>query len=818
MTARFVGCVLLTLGLLGTSFVLLVHAEESGDPSLHGAVVDENNNPIAGATLVLSLRMGLGDDAWNVEGTTNDRGEFKLDVPAKWLERGAFYTDRTLWAYAPKYAVATASAYQELERGEPLRLNLIPEQPLKFKVTDLASTPIAECRVRPHHWRTGHIAPEAILNRIAGTSDDSGVATVHGLPPQLPRNFEVISEPLGTQLFAIDAAQYSADSPYPLVMLNAGTLEGQLECDDKSAVANVRVSASTQAYQAPGSAEGMGMTTTDSEGRFRIDHLAEGRYGLYVEAPKFATVRPQLPEEVLIRANETTTLDIPYLPTAIVRGQVVAGGTDKPISGAFVIVQHGNHRQHENVTTDEQGKFEARVLPGPVRQQLISIPKEYESWVRVPTSNKMVEVALESSPVELPPLELRQAQFVEGRLVDAEDKPVADAMVVAMDGETHAGYGRSEKDGKFKLQVAENQSITAFMLTVGSRYQIPAEVVSETPLVLRMPDVNKLANITETKSPTPEDKRRPPKSPEQTSPQLIVAKNVLIFEGRAMDWAQLAEELEKRAGSKGGDIGSVAYSRTHAAYDDELRTEEARNWSKMLTDITTVPVQEQGLILNQAAERYDSLQVGDAWPPGAEKPVRGRVVDADGKPVADAQVVLFVPAPSSSRFGGHQAISLTEGEIQSPEEHLVKRSDKEGKFQFDFPATRANVLALAPEGSALAAAMTDGGDLRLAPWSRVTADIAQNKELGNITVSLDIHVTPDGGSPMYFYLSLGSPGETNAHFERLAVPSGMKVTARRTIWKEHEGGGMMGESHPHPFEFTTEPGMTHHLKFGPIKQ
>ncbi|WP_442483698.1 hypothetical protein [Aeoliella sp. SH292] len=817
MAARLVGCVLLVLGLLATS---LVQAEESSEHLLCGTVVDENDKPVADAMLVLSLRLGLGDDAWKVEGTTNDRGEFELAVPTKWLERGAFYADRTLWVHAPKLAVGSVWAYEQLDKGtgEPLRVKLAPEQPCKFKVTNVAGTPIAECRVRPHHWQSGHIPPDAILDRIAGTTDASGVATVHGLTPKLARNYEVLSPSLGTQVFAVAAEQFTGDLPVQLAMLDAGTLEGQLECDDKSAVANTRVSVYTTGHHGPGSAEGTGVGTTDSEGRFRIDHLAEGLYALHARVPEGATLRPQLPDEVVIRANETTTLNVPYSPTAIVRGQVVARGADKPVGGAFVIVSHGTWRQSESVTTDEEGKFEARVLPGRVRQQLVSMPKQFESWIRVPGSNEMVEVALDSSPVELPPLELRQAQFVEGQLVDAEGEPVVEGIIGAMDGEMQVGYGRTEKDGKFKLQVAENQSITKFVLSVGRMYQLPAEVVSERPLVLRMPDVNKLANITETKSPTPEDKRRPPKSPDQTESQLIVAKNVLIFEGRAMDWAQLAEELEKRAGSKGGDIGSVAYSRTHAVYDDELRTEEARNWSKMLTDMTTVPVQEQGLILNQAAERYDSLQVGDPWPPGAEKPVRGRVVDADGKPVADAQVVLFIPAPSSSRFGGHQSIYLTEGEIQSPEEHIVKRTDKEGNFQFDFPATRANVLALAPEGSALAAAMTDGSDLRLAPWSRVTAEIVQNKKLGEITVSLDINVTPTGGTPAYFHLSMGSPGEASAKAERLAVPSGMKVTARRTIWKEHETGGMMGESHPFPFEFTTEPGRTHHLKFGPIQE
>lgn len=816
MAARFMGCVLLAMWLLATSFV---HAEEPPTHSLRGTVVDENDKPVPGALLVLSLRRGWDAHHWAVEGTTNDGGQFELVVPAEWLALGTFPHDRTLWVHAPGYAVGNTSIYKQLDRGEvaPLEVKLLAEQPIPFHVQDPEGAPLAGCRVQPHHWHTGHIPPKAILERIASTTNETGVATIHGITPALVRRMEVVSKSYGTQHFAIPEGKLTSDSPFVMPMLELGTLEGTLECDDKSVVANVRVAVETQ-YRQQGVAEGFGLTTTDDQGRFKIANIAEGVYGLYIEVPEGANVRPVFPTELAIKPHETTTLHIPYAPTAIVRGKVVARGSDKPVSGAYVSIRHGSWRQGEDVLTDENGNYEARVLPGPVRWQLIRIPRDFESWVRWETPDDAVEVSLESSPHELPPLELNKSRFIEGTVLDIKNAPLANASISGRMSGRYQGYGRSDEEGKFRLQIAEGVSITSYGISLETTQVLPAEVVTENPLVLRLQDLNKLANITETKSPTPEDKRQPPKSSQQEGSLLIVAKNVLIFEGRAMDWADLTDELDKRAASKGGDIASIIFYTSRGTYEDSARTDEATYWTRMLSDTMGLTIYHQGMIFNEAAERYDSLQIGDPWPPGAEKPVRGRVVDAKGKPVVDAQVVLFIPAPASSRFGYHQSISLGNYGIQNAEEHIVKRTDKDGRFQFDFPAASANVLALAPEGYALVGASSENPDIQLAPWSRVTAEVEQKKGIGFQTVSLAIQMKPENGVPVYFDLWLGSPGNHSKALERLAVPSGVEVSSERRLWNEDENGIMHGKKYGYPYKFTTEPGMTHHLELGPVEE
>lgn len=327
------------------------------------------------------------------------------------------------------------------------------------------------------------------------------------------------------------------------------------------------------------------------------------------------------------------------------------------------------------------------------------------------------------------------------------------------------------------------------------------------------------SGVVETKSPTPAELLQPPKaSTEDNPPQLIVAKNVILFEGRAMGWADLSEELEKRAAANGGDLETVVYARTYEAFQDAERTKEAQNWAQLLTDTCGVKVQDQGRILSGPARRYDAMGITDVWPPGADDPVCGRVVDADGNAVAHAQVLLRIPSSPGQRFNS-PLLNFHDGHFIRTEEQIAKHSDSQGKFQFDFPSERTSVVIAAPEGFAAVAASSDNQDIALTPWSRVTANLRQDKKRGVQTVSLYAYISPAEGFPtIVIKVSLGSPGERAEKAEALAVPPAAKIQAKRLLWKESDSNVLTGHPYGPVYEFSTEPGMTHHLEFGPLAE
>ncbi len=783
---------------------------------LEGLVVDADEKPVADALVVLSLRYGFGENRWTVEGQTDADGNFELSVPAKWLKPGPFYHDRTVWVYADGHAVGLGSGYKQLDGNsdEPLRIALGVAEPMTFHVVDSDGREVEGCRVEPHHWETGSVPPQPILDCVAAVTDVDGNATLDSLLTGQVRSLVVETDDYGKQRVRFEDG-LSVDGVNQIALSDVGILEGRLG-DDGTALVNVRIGADAHG-RGNGWNEGMGHTTTDEQGRFRIAPLPVGKYQLFVQGLEGTTLRPQISDEAVVTAGDTTNVRIPLKETVEVCGQVVARGTDTPVAGAFVIVNHGGKFQSESVLTDAEGKFTAHVLPGAVRQQLIVIPKKFKAWIRARNVNDTLEVSADSSPFELPPLELAEAQKMSGKVVDLKGRPQSQVRVTALDARNQGvGFGRTDNAGRFSLTVPKETPIENYRLYVPSASMNDlARVVSESPLVLQLPHSQVDMDVDLATTPTPEDKRQPefPASREEQA-TLIVAKNALLFEGSSTTWADLNDELERRAGVDGGNLETVYYYRTHGAYDDEFRTTEARNWSQMLTDTTGVSVQERGLILNQAAERYDALEIADVWPPGADEPIKGRVVDAEGRPVPDAQVVLLIPPPPTSRFGSGQNVYLRNGQVSSPTDFIIERSNEDGTFEFDFPVARTNVMALAPQGFALVAASTDGTDIVLAPWSRVTGTIPQTKETGVQTMSLSLSIRPSGSNESTdISMSSGSPSNPTEAFEFLAVPSGQTASIRRTVWKESEQYGLMGNSQGKPFKLETEPGMTHHLEF-----
>ncbi len=85
---------------------------------------------------------------------------------------------------------------------------------------------------------------------------------------------------------------------------------------------------------------------------------------------------PRLPKDFVVKAGETVHLDIPMETLVLAKGTVRTADTQAPVAGAEIFVGYGQGRQGSDVTSDMQGRYKARVLPGPVYTQVISMPPE----------------------------------------------------------------------------------------------------------------------------------------------------------------------------------------------------------------------------------------------------------------------------------------------------------------------------------------------------------------------------------------------------------------------------------------------------------
>lgn len=809
-------------------FATAACAEETanrGEQVVHGRVVDQADKPVPDATLVLVLRHGRGDEDWQVEAKSDAEGRFQLAFPSQWIAPGPFHPSRNLWCYASGRRLTAVSVYQQLsgQTKDPIRIDLQPEIGMKFRVRDPAGKPLAGCRVEPHHWLAGSFdnPPTAIRRLTGAVTDEEGAAWLPAMEPSKLRRVTVISKDYGEQRSRLELQDVSPTdvSPTHVVQLRqVGTIEGQLICDDPQAISDVWV-----AVEAIGeSLEGFGEAQTNAKGEFRIERVAEGSLRPYVLGNKVATFRPRLPRRVVVQRNQTTSIDIPFDPTLLVRGSVVARGSDQPVANAFVLVTvaSGERYQSEHALTDAQGRFEVHVLPGEARQQLIMMPTAFHNWLRAKNRIDAVQVAADSAPVELPPLEIVPSEVIHGSLVDRKESPLPESRVSAYLGEQYIGMGLTDKAGLFEMHLPLGAKVDRYLASVPANGRHPLEVVSESPLRLRLADLLKLASAKVTVTPTPEGKRQPAakeSAGDLPTPILIVAENVILFDGRTITWGELADKLEKMPKtSPDGKATAIHYHITRSVYRDPVRKLEAKNWAELLSESTGIQVRQFGLILNQAAARYDAIQMTDQWPPGADKPVVGRVVSPTGDPVAGAQVVLLLPPPPTSRLRSRQSISLRDGRLIRPINFIVTESDAEGRFQFEFPAIGTSVMVLAPQGFVLANASEEATDLQLQPWARVTGTLAQQKKAGAQSVSLSIAAKPaGGGEAVRIHMSAGSSSKPLSSFEFVAVPPLCRTTISRTLWHE-EDGQMLGRGVKPRVTIDAQPAMTTHVELGPL--
>ena len=595
-----------------------------------GRIVDESGEPVAGAKIWLPIY------DWTATATTDDRGGFRLEVPAEVLRRRIPHRQIThVWAYAPDYSVGIASAYDALfdEQGEPILLQLAPESQTAITVVTPDGSPAAGATVEPYRclattWSM--LVPDELAAILRTTTDESGCTQLSAIVPHSIGSLAVTTEQSGCQLIQPDADRLE-NEPWRIELRPVGKVVGQIACDDPESVASVRLALRTYGDPKPPYTtvppritEGYARVVTDDQGRFTVEHMAVGRLHLFGSLANESRSRLWIPDWYDVTEGDTTNVKLEARVGVPVTGTVVEEKTKKPVQGAYVRLSPYGRSQGAHATTDEHGRYSTYAVPGTTGYSATapnyvrSRKDPLSASIQVPNDASLFEMpAIHLAPVDMP-------RAVRGRLIDGQGRSVPHAIVTAYRGDTAKGQkvGSGSTDARGLLRLAgihlgEELAKLTFYVEGFCPQPVPANLIQDDPLVLRVVPLS-----------------------ERTGTRIT---------GRVID--QRGEPVEGAAFYLEARPDETELRKTLVRFSHErplLRTDGAgrfqtpefyrREWQYRITVESAARQQAYGT--SEWITASDSItDLGDI-PVNRSFSVRGRVVDESGKPIRGATVTL----------------------------------------------------------------------------------------------------------------------------------------------------------------------------------
>ncbi|QEH36055.1 Alpha-2-macroglobulin MG1 domain protein [Aquisphaera giovannonii] len=439
--------------------LLLAIAIDGPTISLAGRVVDSAGTPAAGAAVVLA-GLPTSDGVPTVaRGTTDADGRFSLERPAGLAGEGAWRAVR-LWASRPGDRLASVAFPGALPgAGAAVRLALPPRGGTELLVEGPDGRPVAGARVR-----VGALAPHAaavpkeLASRLEATTGADGRATLDAVSGEQVGHVEVEAEGLGIQPRFFDPP---LAGPKRIELLPAAALEGRFVAEGGRPPRGWTVSATTATNDGPmGSSRPAGRTVSvplAEDGSFRFPAIAAGMLDLWVVWPEGPDPEalPAWPQGMRVQEGRVNRVEIPVRPAATITGVIRERGTGAPVPGVRIYLFRPGESSGANATTDAQGRFAYRSLPGRARAGIGDVPPTH---VPAPAAFRDdFQVPPPPGRVELPPVELaRAAPPLRGFVRDAAGAAVAGADVEATwtlleQGAMASGavHARSDAAGRF---------------------------------------------------------------------------------------------------------------------------------------------------------------------------------------------------------------------------------------------------------------------------------------------------------------------------------------------------------------------------------
>jgi len=417
-----------------------------------------------------------------------------LKFPAEWVSDDVIYKQSSVWAYAPGHGIGVGKVFKQLRNppsDEPCEIQLGAPADTSFAVLLPDGKPAVGVRVKPVHFLASQgyeYVPPGLLAITSAISDREGHASLPAYPREKMSNVNVTTDALGSQEFRLNRQPSGARTE--LKLSPVGRIEGRVLADQKDLFRDMVLAVETENDGTPDrdTGSGVALLSPDQDGRFVIPQIAAGLVQLDAIVNERLPVRPRLPErdQIEVLPGKTARIDIPLEMAVRVHGVIRVNGSGEPVAGASISVGYGVGRQSQHAKSDEAGKYNAYVLPGNVRMQVIHIPQR--------GLDQLIESRTAQFPVpdgvadfDLPPIELTKTKTISGRLLNSDGKPLPNRRINGVVGNARYGWGESDKNGEFTLsEVPESIALKQFQIW-DENGGPPVDTTVETtePLVVR---------------------------------------------------------------------------------------------------------------------------------------------------------------------------------------------------------------------------------------------------------------------------------------------------------------------------------------------
>ena len=302
--------------------------------------------------------------------------------------------------------------------------------------------------------------------------------------------------------------------------------------------------------------------------------------------------------------------------------------------------------------------------------------------------------------------------------------------------------------------------------------------------------------------------------PKPTDLYVVIAKHVLLLDGNeVITWDELEEMIS----------ASSDPSNHHPHFYMTRGLMEAEGYDaakKQIWDLHQkykLHGHSEGSLWPRTDLRYDAIESAEDLTSNEADQISGRVVAADGKPIAGAEVILVTPIDPSIGYRSYH-LALVRGRVRNFLEHVMTTSDQAGQFQIEADSgVDYQLLIMHPEfGFRLISqeSFLKNPEVILTSWGGLVIHLDDPQQEQTVNLTTTIEATGDLPEIVInqYWSDLKMKAEAGA-FSFGHVPVIFQTAISRSFQQDDGGSVSLNAA-----SVSLLPGETRHFGIGPVTE